>query len=61
METCRQCGELAETFAEGVCLECRDENQAKLDEFNVRKILWDHLTDQEKDCILRDIIRNNSH
>jgi NMD protein affecting ribosome stability and mRNA decay len=54
---CPACGELADEFEEGVCVECRDARQAALDEHNARFDWWESLTPAERNRQIREALR----
>lgn len=45
---CPQCGEDADEFQEGVCVDCRHENQERLDQHNWAYDRWSRMTDNER-------------
>ena len=52
MDNCPQCGEQTEQFFEGYCEECRDQNQAELDEYNARYEIWQRLSDEDRNVLI---------
>ena len=54
---CPQCGNESETFREGVCEDCHDENQTWLDEFNASFDRWEGLSDHQREVEIRRAMR----
>lgn len=54
MFSCPQCACDTPTLHEGVCEECRMQNQSELDEHNVRFDQWQSMTDAERDTAIRN-------
>ena len=57
MGNCPQCGEPTDTLYEGVCEECRGENQGRLAEFQRMFERWEGLTEKEKWAEIRRVLR----
>ena len=57
MLNCPQCGNETETFREGVCGDCCDENQTRLDEHNASFDRWEGLSDRQRDVEIRRALR----
>lgn len=47
---CPQCGNETDQFQEGVCAECCEENQQRLDQHIFEYDAWQKLTDAERDA-----------
>ncbi len=47
---CPQCGESTESFHEGYCLDCCEENQNSLDDHNYRFDEWKGLSNAEREA-----------
>lgn len=56
-ESCRQCGEPAAEFREGVCVSCADRNQDALDTHNCQSDFWSGLSDRQRGTLIRDAAR----
>lgn len=53
MLNCPQCGNETETFREGVCEYCHDENQSALDLHNASFDRWESLSAHQRDAAIR--------
>lgn len=53
MEDCNQCGEGADAFKEGVCVECCEQNQKELDAHNAQYRGWRNMSDDERDAAIK--------
>lgn len=58
---CPQCGYETDTLNEGVCEECREQNQRELDDFNARQDEWDRLGEGEKDARIKQAMRQGEY
>lgn len=50
---CPQCGHEASQFREGVCLECWEDNQNRLDLHNHEFDRWERMSDAERGDAIR--------
>jgi NMD protein affecting ribosome stability and mRNA decay len=57
MFDCPQCGGETETLYEGVCEDCRVDNQRRLNEHNASYDFWQKCTDAEKDFYIRSAMK----
>jgi hypothetical protein len=48
MKHCPQCGNETDRLHEGYCEDCRNANQAALDEHNAAYDRWQKMTDRER-------------
>lgn len=55
---CPQCGEPTDTFHEGYCKECCEDNQVSLDQHNASYDFWQRLSDDERSRYIRDAVRS---
>ena len=53
-EPCPQCGFDTETIIDGVCEECRAENQASLDLHNAEYDRWKKMTQPQRDAAIKE-------
>ena len=56
-EYCTQCGEITIEFKEGYCVDCCDQNQRELDDYNVSYDRWEEMTPRQRDIEINNSIR----
>lgn len=54
---CPQCGfDDPNEFRAGICIDCHDENQMQLNKHYIEYDLWNNMTDEEKDKMIKGAI-----
>lgn len=51
--TCSQCGAFTPVLREGACVQCCEDNQARLDAHNAAFDAWEKLTEAERERRIR--------